>query len=181
MANAAEQAGHRSVLRHVARLMASLGFVTGRSTFFVRRREFVAEFVHLHKYRSGPDYRIHLGIRVLNDVFPAAALNGPDSHMYTCPDSPNGLLYELAFAPEPRSPERCAAEVVRWCVEVGEPWFTRFASPQSLLTECSPLGSDAGEQLRQALAGRSDSARVTASLRLLARAEPIAIADRDRM
>ena len=167
MADAAERAGHRSVLRQVARLLALLGFVTGRTSFFVRRREWIAEFVHLHKYRSGPSYRVHLGIRVLNDVFPAAALNGPDSHAYTCPGNSNGSRYELDFAPPPRSPERCAAEVARWCVEVGEPWFARFASPEALLADGSPLDAVAREQLRLALTGDSDPARVAASERLL--------------
>jgi hypothetical protein len=104
---------------------------------------------------------------VLNDVFPAAALNGPDSHPYTCPESPNGSRYELDFAPPPRSPERCAAEVARWCAEVGKPWFVRFTSPEALLADGSPLDTEARDQLRRALAGDSDPARVAASERLL--------------
>jgi hypothetical protein len=168
MADTAERAGHRAVLRQVARLLVPLGFLAGRASFFVRRREWVAEFVHLHKYSFSPGYRVHLGIRVLNDVFPAAALNGPDSHAYTCPGSPNGSRYELKFAPPPLSPERCAAEVARWCMEVGEPWFARFASPEALVADDSPLDTEAREQLRLALAGNSDPARVAASERLLA-------------
>ncbi len=84
--------------------MAPLGFEAGGTVFFIRRREWVAEFIHLHEYSFAPGYRIHLGIRVLNDAFAALALNGPDSHPCTCPDSSNGSLYELDFAPRPYRP-----------------------------------------------------------------------------
>lgn len=169
MADASERAGHRWVLRRVARLLEPLGFVAGRSSCFVRRRVWVAEFVHLHKYSFAPGYRVHLGIRVLNDVFPSPSLNGPDSHAYTCHDSPNGSRYEIEFAPPPRSPELCAAEIARWCVEVGEPWFVRFADPVALLGAGSPLDAEEREHLRLALAGGSDPVRVAASERLLLR------------
>lgn len=145
------------MLAQVARLLTPLGFAAGRTGFFVRRREWVAEFVHLHKYSFAPGYRVHLGIRVLNDVFPAPALNGPHS----------GSRDELSFAPAPRSPAGCASEVARWCLEIGEPWFARFASPEALLADGSPLDAEARDGLREALAGRSDPLRIAATERLL--------------
>ena len=42
-----------------------------------RLRPQVVEFAHLHKYSFKPGFRVHLGLRVVNDTFEACALNGP--------------------------------------------------------------------------------------------------------
>jgi hypothetical protein len=167
MEKSVERSAHGKVLRLVASLLAPLGFKRAKSTFFFRRRQWVIEFIHLHKYRFGPFYRIHLGIRVLNDVFPAPALNGPDSHAYTCTQSPNGSQYKLDFGPDQASIERCAAEIHRWCSEVGQTWFNQFHGPHALLTDAaSPLGENEKARLRLAIAGQSDpdAVRESASL-----------------
>lgn len=152
-----ERSCHGKVLRMVAKLLAPLGFRRAKMTFFFRRQQWVFEFIHLHKYRAGPWYRVHLGIRVLNDVIPAAALNGPDSHPYTCTPSPNGSQYHLDFLPDQASIEKCSAEIYRWCFEVGEPWFNRFRDPHILLSDLtSPLHEDEKARLQLALDGNSD-------------------------
>ncbi len=165
MEKSVERSCHGKILRRVAKLLAPLGFRRAKVTFFVRRQKWVVEFIHLHKYRFGPSYRIHLGIRVLNDVFPAQALNGPDSHAYTCPGSPNGSRYNLDFESDQDSFERCAAEICRWCSEVGVPWFKRFQEPRVLLTDpVSPLREDVKARLLMAIRGDSDPDAVQASL-----------------
>ena len=77
MEKSVERSCHEKVLRVVVSRLVPLGFRRAKSTIYFRRQKWAIEFIHLHKYRSGPSYRIHLGIRVLNDVFPSPALNGP--------------------------------------------------------------------------------------------------------
>lgn len=159
-----EKAGHRKILRRVASLVTQIGLCQSRSTFFVRRQEHVIEFVHLHKFSFDSGYRIHLGIRVLNDTFQAPSLNGPHSDEYRGPDSPNGSRYFLRYGPVPETIDRCAEEIHRWCVEVGEPWFAFFRDPIRLFEDAaSPLNAKEKERLRLALAGQSDLACVQAS------------------
>jgi hypothetical protein len=67
------------VRRAVTKHLSASGFVRGKSTFWARPRGHVIEFVHLHLFTFEPAFRAHCGIRVLNDDFVAAALNGPDS------------------------------------------------------------------------------------------------------
>lgn len=168
MEKSVERSCHGKVMRRVAGLLVSLGFQRVKSTFFIRRQVWVIEFIHLHKYSFTPGYRVHLGIRVLNDVFPAPALNGPDSHPYLCPNSPNGSKYILGFGPDQASIERCSAEIYRWCSDVGMPWFNQFNGPQALLTDAaSPLGESEKSRLRLAMGGESDPDAVRASLSLL--------------
>jgi hypothetical protein len=162
-----EQSCHAKLLRLVAGLLTSLGFRRGKSSCFTRQQGWVIEFIHLHKYFAVPSYKIHLGIRVLNDVFPALALNGPDSHTYTSVNSPSGSRYVLDISPEDPV-EVCAAEIHRWCLEVGLPWFDRYRDPYSLLTHSdSPLRESERTRLQLAMDGESDWAAVEASEALL--------------
>jgi hypothetical protein len=172
MEKSVERSCHGKVLRLVGSLLAPLGFRHVKSTFFIRRQEWVIEFIHLHKYRYGPCYRVHLGIRVLNDVFPAPALNGPNSHPYTCTESPNGSQYKLDFGPDQASVERCSGEIHRWCSEVGVPWFNQFHDPHALLTDAaSPLLENDKARLRLAMGGESDPNAVRASTSLFGSAD----------
>lgn len=154
----AERSGHRKILRRVAQLLSPLGFRRAKMTFFVRRRQDVIEFVHLHKYTFGPAFRVHLGIRLLNDDFQAQALNGPNSH---------GAGYNLRYEAEQESPDRCAAEIARYVSEVGSAWFDRFRDPQALLmARDSPFDERAKARLRMALSGNTEPSAVDASLKL---------------
>jgi hypothetical protein len=165
---ATEKSCHRKVLRRAAPLLAQLGLERRRSTFFVRCKPLIIQFVHLHKYSFAPGYRLHLGIRVFNDCFTACALNGPDSHPYTCPSSTNGARYCLVFGADESSIRQCADEIYRWCFEVGEPWFLRFGEAAVLLTSPdSPLREAEKERLRLALEGGVEKACVELSRKLL--------------
>ncbi|MDQ0036720.1 hypothetical protein J2W30_004495 [Variovorax boronicumulans] len=77
-----------------------LGFAGTKKMFWTRRRPHTVEFVHFH--RSGSSYpaisatveiQVHFGIRVLNDTFAAAALNGP----FSDPDKLREGRYHLHF------------------------------------------------------------------------------------
>jgi hypothetical protein len=167
MENAAEKSGHGKILRRVGWILEQLGFERSRQTFFVRRREHVIEFVHLHKFSFDSSYRIHLGLRVLNDTFQAPSLNGPHSDDYRGPNSPNGSRYSLRYGPEPATILRCVEEIFRWCLDVGEPWFERNRDPTRLIQDGSPLNKSEQERLRLALDGQSDPAYVQATIKQL--------------
>ena len=174
MEKSVERSCHGKVLRRVGGLLASIGFRRARSTFFIRRQEWVVEFIHLHKYSFAPSYRVHLGIRVLNDVFPVQALNGPNSHPYTCGGSPDGSRYSFDFRSDQASIEGCSAEIHRWCAEVGLPWFNQFHDPNALLTDgTSPLDENEKARLRLAMACESDPDAVGASKSLFGLADDL--------
>jgi hypothetical protein len=173
MEKSVERLCHGKVLRRVARLLARLGFERAKTTFFVRRQQWVIEFAHMHKYSFAPGYRVHLGIRVLNDVFPAVALNGPESHPYTCAESPNGSHYALDIGPDDASIDKCSSEIVRWCSDVCLPWFDQFHDPHALLMDrASPLGESEKAYLRLEMEGQSDPDSVRASESLFGTTEP---------
>ena len=69
----------QKVLRLLARKLETLGFRRTKSTFFTRPTKLGLEFVHVHKFSFAASFRVHFGLRVRTDDFPAAHLNGPTS------------------------------------------------------------------------------------------------------
>jgi len=130
-----------------------LGFIPGKTSFWARQQTHVIEFLHVHLFTFAPAFRAHAGIRVLNDTFGAAALNGPSSDDYR---SVAGSAYRLEFADSKVSAEACASEIARFCSDVAEPWFERFREPHALLTAESPLTDDARSRLERSLRGLTD-------------------------
>lgn len=156
--------------------MQHIGFARSKKVFWTRPSGLTAEFIHLH--RRGISYgasrsasigiRVHLGIRVLNDSFSAAALKGPhsDAGGYPVPTSPN---YHLRFNANTGSTfDRCIDDLVRFVEEQGLPWFAEFASARSLLDKpSSPLTDEAKQLLNGAMNGHADPQNNTLSLKLL--------------
>jgi hypothetical protein len=165
---ASERAGAGKVLTRLARALRPLGFARTKPTFFTRPRELVIEFVHLHKYSFAPDFRVHLGLRVTNDPFGAAPLNGPDSHAYTCANPPGGRKYRFAYHLAPETFDRSAGELADFVRLVAEPWFERWRDLDRLVTAPeSPLGDDARAALRAARETGADPQNVALSTSLL--------------
>jgi hypothetical protein len=81
--------------------------------------------------------RVHFGIRVLNDDFPALALNGPSSDYALI----RAGRYHLRFNAQSGSTyDRCLDDLVRLASEQGEPWFREFHSAEDILQKPhSPL------------------------------------------
>jgi hypothetical protein len=148
------------VRRRFTKLLASENYLRSKPTFWVRRQRETVEFIHLHLFSFMPAFRAHLGIRVLNDIFVAAALNGPDT------DRVRG--YRTGFTGSPESIDECANELKRFCVEVGEPWFKRWRDPVVLVEDVdSPVSVAAAEALRASLRGEVNNVGVALSERLL--------------
>ena len=167
------RAGLESACKEFTDAVLPLGFVRTKKMFWSRLREHTVEFIHFH--RKGSSYgapsnpslsiRVHVGIRALNDSFPAAALDGPNSDS----GSPSHGRYHLRFDTSTGSTfDRCVQDLARFLVEQGEPWFRQFEDTASLLERTdSPLGAEAKALLAEAVHGRAKSENVAASLKLL--------------
>jgi hypothetical protein len=113
------------VRRRLTRRLQARGFARGKSTFWVRPKGGVVEFVHLHLFTFAPAFRVHSGTRKLNDRFEELALNGPDSDSSR---SDAQRTYRLDFTEDELSLEQCADAIDSWCGDVAEPWFDRQCS-----------------------------------------------------
>jgi hypothetical protein len=167
------RAGVEKACREFTVRIEPLGFSRTLKTFWTRRHLHTVDFIHLH--RGGISYkatlnasvslRVHLGIRVLNEDFTFAVLNGPNSD---AGEFYSGR-YHLRFNAETGSTyERCIDDLVRFVVDVGEPWFRRFGSVEHLLQSLdSPLTPEQKEFLRAAYDGKASADRVRGSLKVL--------------
>jgi hypothetical protein len=148
-----ERANKERILALVGKRVRTINFTrTRRTTFYTREKPIWIEFVHLHKFTFGPEFRAHLGIRILNDPTPHVALNGPAF-------APNaGSQYCFSYDQGPESLEKCAVGISEWLRELGQPWFLKWQQPRDLLeAEDSPLSDTAKAGLRDALANKIHS------------------------
>jgi hypothetical protein len=147
------------VLRLVTPNLAAQGFDRKKPAFWVQRQPHRLNFFHIHLFRFGPQFRIHCGIRILNDPFEAQALNGIDSDNF-----PN---YDLCFTDDAGAMDRCARAIVQFCTETGMPWFAKWSDTSALVHGAeSPLRPDQRKALADALQGRQNPKVVQASERL---------------
>ena len=158
MDKSVERRHKEAVLRSVGRGLKQMGFERTKPTFFTRERGLVIEFVHLHKFSLSPKFRIHLGIRVLNDPFDSTALNGPATS--------DAETFE--FGEDEASVNRCADQIVLWCERSGLGWFNHWSDPCALVSSGeSPLDPDARDALASALSGEQNDENVLRSRQLL--------------
>jgi hypothetical protein len=151
---ALERTHAQRVLRGLAKSLSPLDFARTKPTFFTRPRGVIVEFIHLHKFRADPSFRVHLGLRVAADTFPAAHLNGPDSHLYVCEGAPGGRKYNFVFHDDPSTVDRCVAELSAFVGTIAEPWFQLWREPSTLLVSPdSPLSADEKQALAAARKG----------------------------
>jgi hypothetical protein len=127
-------------------------FLRTKTAFWVRPKVHRLEFVHLHLLTFAASFRVHFGVRVLNDATPAAALNGLASA-----DGFYGPRREFVFdfSEREESLAACSADLVRFVTTVGQPWFAGLSDTESLLGPASPLGPDERAALRDALNGET--------------------------
>ena len=167
------RAGMERVCKEFSARISELGFQRTKKKIWTRRQTFTVDFIHFH--RDGCSYgrplnfsvsiRVHFGIRVLNDNFPAPALNGPLSDV----EKTRSGNYHLRFNAQTGSTyDRCLEDLVRFVVEQGEPWFQEFRSVEALLQKShSPLRDNEKQLLSAAIAGEVNSANLAASLKML--------------
>ena len=163
-----ERSNKEKVLRQLAKNLASAGFRRTKPTFFTRLSLPVIEFVHLHKFTFEPSFRIHLGIRVVNDPLSAVALNGATSDEYRGQNSPAGVHYNFRFHEAQETLDRCASNVAEFISTIAEPWFQSCRNHEALASSPkSPLNAEARAALARALAGQCEEAFVAKTKELL--------------
>jgi hypothetical protein len=151
-----ERSNKEKILRRLAKLLAPSGFKRSKPTFYTRTRLPVIEFVHIHKFSFTPGFRLHLGIRVVNDPFRAVALNGPSSDEFqgVASEFASKRLYSFDYDESDNSVERCALDISNFVAGAGAAWFDSNRDLKQLATSPgSPLSSDARAALIRALAG----------------------------
>ncbi len=148
------------IRRRFTKLIAPYGFVRSKTSFWVRMQPQTIEFIHLHLFSFQPAFRLHLGIRVLNDPFEAPHLNGPTTDQYR--------EYGTAFSSLPDSLDRCAEELHRFSAKLAEPWFRRWRDLGRLAgADGSPLSAQERRYLEAALRGDVNATSVALSRSLL--------------
>ena len=146
----------RRIVRAVARELGAVGFHQTKPTFVIRPGDLVTPFFHFHKFTFGPRFRIHLGVRVMNDTFVALALNGPS------------LEHAGQYSEREEDVQHCIQEMVSYCRGEGLPWLERWSDPKALLeAQGSPLRSEDQQALSSALAGRFNVQAIALSESLL--------------
>ena len=152
------------VREHLSVQLARFGFKRTKPTFWTRGDQVIVQFVHLHLLTFTSGFRVHLGLRVLNDTFPAPALNGPMSHDSWAVAS---RKYVFEFSKTQDSVEYCADELAGYITETGLPWFDCFGSAQGALSPSGPLSEESRVRLWLALDGNADATAIAASRAML--------------
>ena len=124
----------------------ALGFKRVKPTFWIREKEVLVEFIHIHKYTFGPYFRIHTCIRPYNNSFSSVALSGP-----TEKELNSEVSFEYNTTIE--SVEQCATKMASFVQRYSEAWFSKWSEPSSLLGPTSPLYADQIKELKQAIEG----------------------------
>ena len=146
----------RTIVRAVARELGDVGFRQTKPTFVIRPGDLVTSFFHFHKFTFGPLFRIHVGVRVMNDTFCALALNGPSLEHA-------GQYSELA-----EDIQQCVRAMATYCRTDGLRWLERWSEPKALLeAKDSPLHSADRQALSNALAGQLNPEAIAHSQSLL--------------
>lgn len=163
-----QRANKEKVLRKLAKLLQPVGFVHTKPTFYTRINSQVVEFIHLHKFSFSAAFRVHIGLRAMNDPFEAIALNGPTSDDFRGTTSERGNRYDLHFEETEETLDRCASSAAQFVQEVGHPWLLTWRDPIALVSSpTSPLSEQARSALLQALSGSTDKECVQRTRKLL--------------
>lgn len=141
------------------------GFMRTKSTYWTRCSEHIVEFIHIHLFTSSTNYRLHLGLRVLNHDRAFVTLNGPDFTMSS--EDLRQRKLTLHFNRLEPSVEKCAVELYTVSSDIGEPWFREYRKNEMLFGADSILTEDEKIALKKAKMGNSDTAQVLKSLSML--------------
>ena len=114
MDGSAKRSSAGKVKRRLDRQFSALGFKRTKPTFWTRPNAVSIEFVHLHLYTFAAAFRVHCGVRALDDPFEAIALNGPESS-----GAPGNIF---SFDTSETSQQHCA-DLISAYVHSQEWWF----------------------------------------------------------
>ncbi len=155
-----EKSNCGKALRRFTNHIKLSGFTRVKPTFWIREKEHFIQFLHIHKYTFGPYFRIHTCIRPFNASFQAIALIGPTEKELAAEVS-------FEFTESEDSIEQCAAKMASFVRRYSEPWFAKWSTIESLLSESSPLDKRHKTELKEALEGNINSEWVKLTKALL--------------
>ena len=146
----------RKIVRGVAKEFRSRGFLHAKPTFMVRPMDRFFQFVHFHKFSAGPRFRVHFGVRVMNDPFVGVALNGP------------AFEHAGTFGPDEERSLECTRKLIALVEEEGLSWFAELSTVDALFKSSrSPLQTRDREALLDEMRGGRNEASWQLSERLL--------------
>ena len=160
-----------AVRRQFTAGLKDYSFYRTKTTLWTRLKPERIEFIHLHLFSFSPSFRVHLGVRVLNDTFKGIALNG----LYSCDGwyvnkkwYGSKRKYTFEFDNDPASIQACSSDLVLFCSQVAIPYFEKFKEIESLITDPhSPLDDRSKISLKLAIRGQSDHKYIEMSKKLL--------------
>ncbi|MFP4979091.1 hypothetical protein ACE6ED_27070 [Paenibacillus sp. CN-4] len=128
------------VRKQVAERLRSYGFAKTKPAFYTRLCEDRIEFIHLHKFRTGPSFRVHTGIRFLIDDMDVVALNGIQASGFK---NEYPVHYHFSYHKDEDTVLRCAEQIVLFIENEALPWFTLWHVESNLTARHdSPLRSE---------------------------------------
>lgn len=129
------------IFKTVSSNLTDFGFHRTKSTFWVKELSNTIQFIHIHTFSSNYSFRIHLAVRVKNDSFDAASLNGPCSYDgWWKTEKLFRNKRELVFNEQESSVTFCAKNIIDYVKTIGLPWFLKYADENELLNnQDSPL------------------------------------------
>lgn len=144
-----EQNNAQKVLRRFTNHVKSLDFKRTKPTFWIREKNNIVHFIHIHKYGYGPSFSIHTCLRPYNSSLEFIALLGPTE---------NELSGDVSFeyTDTADSIEQCAIKMASFVQRKSEAWYKQFSDPKSIIGASSPLDEQNKREFKQALEGNAN-------------------------
>lgn len=153
------------IFKTISTNLAEMGFYRTKSNFWVKELNDTIQFIHIHTFSFDYSFRIHLGIRVKNDSFDAASLNGPSSFDgWWKSRNVFNKKRELVFNEQAGSIAICAKNISDFVKTIGLPWFSKFTDDNELINDQnSPLGNEEKAALIEMINGNSNKNNIELS------------------
>ncbi|WOI35686.1 hypothetical protein R1T43_10625 [Alteromonas sp. CI.11.F.A3] len=148
-----ERSNADKVLRRLTNQIKPLGFKRTKPTFWVREREHLVQFIHIHKYTFGPFFRIHTCVRPLNSSLEFIALFGPIERELNA-------AAKFEYTEEPSSVEVCALAISQFISTFSEEWYSTLGTSTALLSSESVLDAQEKMSLRESLDGKVNTSNI---------------------
>lgn len=163
-AKKAERKDADRIMRLFANSMLARGFKR-KSTFFARRTGPIIRFLHVHKYRFGGAFRIHVCVRAVNSPRPFVALFGIENR-----ESRPTQKFDYTTG-DAASIKKFAAMMSAFIEDVAEPWLKAW-SPLFLQSKRSFPPEEDRHHLEEDLRGLANASALAPSLSPLGLAQP---------
>ena len=110
----------RRIQKRFAVMLKQHGFIHTKPTFYCKHEEDYFLIIHIHKYTFTNGFRVHCAFRMIDDIFEAIALNGPNSHEFQCVEKKR-----MEFNESEKSINECCNEMYDFFKERALSWFEK--------------------------------------------------------